>query len=209
MHDRALSLARVGAHTALPGLGTVTLPHMQPAFLRMWTPAGLAGHSRGGISAAFLTELARRWCRLFRTCRQQALPSRPSATARPLLPPTRYGRCAASCNAGNGINGRDQGMRGVRLSEDKISSRRALFTVTSAAAALVLVAGAADASIPGAGGLITACYSQATGSVRVINAEAGAKCESNEKKLTWNQTGPTGPQGQRGLPGFDGTNGKT
>src|ERR1700728_4053267 len=206
MHDRALSLARVGAHTALPGLGTVTLPHMQPAFLRMWTPAGLAGHSRGGISAAFLTELARRWCRLFCTCRQQALPSRPTATARPLLPPTRYGRCAASCNAENGINGRDQGMRGVRLSKDKISSRRALFTVTSAAAALVLVAGAADASIPGADGLITGCYSQATGSPRGINTQSLATCKSNERKLTWNQTGQQGP---RGLPGFDGANGKT
>ena len=37
----------------------------------------------------------------------------------------------------------------------------------------------------------------------------GLSAKSNEKKLTWNQTGPTGPQGPRGLPGFDGTNGKT
>ena len=97
-------------------------------------------------------------------------------------------------------------MRGVRLSKDKISSRRALFTVTSAAAALVLVAGAADASIPGADGLITGCYSQATGSLRVINTQSVATCKSNERKLTWNQTGQQGP---RGLPGFDGANGKT
>jgi hypothetical protein len=97
-------------------------------------------------------------------------------------------------------------MRGGRLGKHTICRQSALLTVTGAAAALVLVAGSADASIPGTGGLITACYSQATGSMRVINAQSGARCASNEKKLTWNQTGPAGPQG---LPGFDGSNGKT
>jgi len=66
------------------------------------------------------------------------------------------------------------------------------------------------ANIPGAGGVISACYNITTnpsGSLRVIDAQAGAKCAKNEKLLTFNQTGPQGPKGDKGDPGMNGTNG--
>jgi hypothetical protein len=50
--------------------------------------------------------------------------------------------------------------------------------------------------------VIHACYnasSNPSGSLRVIDAEAGAKCAKNEKPLDFNQTGPQGPQGPAGI----------
>jgi hypothetical protein len=87
--------------------------------------------------------------------------------------------------------------------------RRTALALATCAAALVLAGGTAYASIPGTGGLITACYSRPAGALRVINAGAGAQCGRDEKKLSWNQAGPRGATGPRGLPGFDGANGKT
>jgi collagen triple helix repeat protein len=66
------------------------------------------------------------------------------------------------------------------------------------------------AAIPGAGGVISACYnvsSNPSGSLRVIDAQAGAKCAKNEKLLTFNQTGPQGLKGDPGTPGTNGTDG--
>jgi collagen triple helix repeat protein len=68
----------------------------------------------------------------------------------------------------------------------------------------------AHAAIPGSGGVISACYNVSTnpsGSLRVIDADAGAKCAKNEKLLTFNQTGPQGVKGDKGDPGTNGTNG--
>jgi|HubBroStandDraft_2_1064218.scaffolds.fasta_scaffold39645_1 hypothetical protein len=75
--------------------------------------------------------------------------------------------------------------------------------VVSVVTALLMATGDADASIPGTGGAITACYSRATGAVRIIDAQAGVRCAKGEAKLTWSQAGP------RGLPGFNGANGRT
>ena len=66
------------------------------------------------------------------------------------------------------------------------------------------------AAIPATNGVITACYNMSgnpSGAMRVIDAEAGAKCSKNEKTLTFNQTGPQGPQGIQGLPGEPGADG--
>src|ERR1700729_4230938 len=87
--------------------------------------------------------------------------------------------------------------------------KRTALAVASSAAALVLAGGTAYASIPGTGGLITACYSRPAGNLRVIDAGAGARCGTHEKKLSWNQTGPPGAAGPQGLPGLDGRNGRT
>jgi hypothetical protein len=57
------------------------------------------------------------------------------------------------------------------------------------------------AAIPGAGGVISGCYDKKEGNLRVIDAQAGKKCERSEAALIWNQTGPQGPQG---LPGAQG-----
>jgi hypothetical protein len=65
--------------------------------------------------------------------------------------------------------------------------------------------GLALASIPDSStGVITGCYQMVGGQLRVINAQAGAKCLSSEKKLTWNQTGPQGPVGPVGPAGVQG-----
>jgi len=50
----------------------------------------------------------------------------------------------------------------------------------------------AIAAIPGAGGTISACY-DSKGAMRVIDAQAGARCTNKETPLTFNATGPTGP----------------
>jgi hypothetical protein len=66
------------------------------------------------------------------------------------------------------------------------------------------------AAIPGAGGVINGCYRPETGRLRVIDAQAGKKCERGESQITWSQTGPagakgnTGAQGPQGLPGTQG-----
>jgi hypothetical protein len=66
-------------------------------------------------------------------------------------------------------------------------------------------AGLASASIPDSGtGIITGCYQMVYGSLRVIDAQAGATCNPSEKQLTWNQTGPAGPTGARGPAGSQG-----
>jgi hypothetical protein len=80
--------------------------------------------------------------------------------------------------------------------------RGALATVVFSA--LVASVGVGYAAIPGIGGVIHACYndkSNPSGMLRVIDAEAGAKCAKNEKSLIFNQTGPQGPVGPQGPAG--------
>ncbi len=63
--------------------------------------------------------------------------------------------------------------------------------------------GIAGASIPQSG-VYTGCYNKNTGALRVIDsAVAGQKCASNERQITWGQTGPAGADG---ADGADGTN---
>lgn len=70
---------------------------------------------------------------------------------------------------------------------------------------LVLGTGAvALAAIPSADGTIHGCRDNRTGTLRVIDAEAGQTCTSRETALTWNQTGPVGPAGPPGPAGVSG-----
>lgn len=79
------------------------------------------------------------------------------------------------------------------------------FVVPVVAAATVLVAsGVAVASIPGADGVIHGCYTQGTGTLRVINLGAKQSCGTNEHALSWSQTGPKGDPGPQGPPGPSG-----
>jgi hypothetical protein len=73
-----------------------------------------------------------------------------------------------------------------------------------AACVAILAGGAAYAAIPGGGGVISGCYSKKNGSLRVIDAEAGATCDNGSVTLTWNQQGPAGPQGIAGPQGAAG-----
>jgi hypothetical protein len=72
------------------------------------------------------------------------------------------------------------------------------------ALALVLIGGAALASIPDSSGVIHGCYKNnnpAKGSVLVVDSEAGESCPSGFTALNWNQTGPQGPVGATGPQG--------
>jgi len=91
-----------------------------------------------------------------------------------------------------------------------LTQRRGIATVVLVV--LLASAGAAYAAIPSADGVIHACYnanSNPSGQLRVIDAEAGAKCAKNEKPLNFNQTGPQGPQGPAGPAGPAGPQGET
>jgi hypothetical protein len=86
-------------------------------------------------------------------------------------------------------------------------NQRHIAALLGAVAIAVLSGGAglAAASIPNSGtGVITGCYQMAYGSLRVIDAQAGATCNPSEKQLNWNQTGPQGPAGPTGPAGAQG-----
>ena len=53
-----------------------------------------------------------------------------------------------------------------------------------------LVAGVAHAAIPAANGQISACVDRGSGQLRVIDAEAGARCEKSELPLSWSKSAP-------------------
>lgn len=59
--------------------------------------------------------------------------------------------------------------------------------------------GAALASIPGPGGVISGCYSKLTGALRVIDASTQT-CAKSQVPISWDQTGTQGPPGQGGPP---------
>ena len=90
--------------------------------------------------------------------------------------------------------------------------------VAVAATSLIVVAGAANATIPDADGAISGCYVKTTGALRVTDTDASTppKCRSTEIALAWNQqgiqgetgeTGPAGPAGEQGPAGEPGTSG--
>jgi type VI secretion system secreted protein Hcp len=87
-------------------------------------------------------------------------------------------------------------------------ARMSLRPVAAAIAILIVAGGAAAvASIPDSGGVIRGCYSTRTGVVRVVDREAGAKCQSGERALNWNQRGRRGARGADGEPGEPGAPG--
>jgi hypothetical protein len=82
---------------------------------------------------------------------------------------------------------------------------RVKWLVVGLCVGFVVTGAVAWAAIPSSTtGVITGCYSTGTGSLRVIDAQAGARCKSGERQLEWNQTGP---QGLPGIPGAQGVPG--
>lgn len=71
-----------------------------------------------------------------------------------------------------------------------------------AVVALAMGAGIAYATIPDANGVIHGCISP-SGLLTVID-DATAQCGTNEKAISWNETGPPGRDGQDGAPGAPG-----
>jgi len=72
------------------------------------------------------------------------------------------------------------------------------------------VGGTAYAAIPNsATGVISGCYRTLMGNLRIIDAQAGQRCNLFEKQLDWNQTGALGPQGPAGPAGSQGQPGPT
>jgi hypothetical protein len=69
--------------------------------------------------------------------------------------------------------------------------------------------GLAVAAIPGSDGTIHGCYNTTSGTLRVVDREAGAACSSSERLISWNQRGPTGPKGATGSRGPTGPAGAT
>ena len=59
---------------------------------------------------------------------------------------------------------------------------------------LAIAAGVSYAAIPSSNGTISACKDN-KGALKVIDAEAGQTCNTNQQLLTWNQQGPQGPPG--------------
>jgi hypothetical protein len=97
------------------------------------------------------------------------------------------------------------GVKAHHLSRSKVA-----VAGVAAVATLALAGGVALAAgtIPGAGGVITACFDKTNGNLRVVADPS--ECRNSELPLTFNQvgqTGPTGPQGPRGFTGAQGPQG--
>ena len=103
------------------------------------------------------------------------------------------------------------------------SMRNTSSVATLTIAGVLAAVGVGYAAIPAGDGLISGCFnssSNPSGQLRVIDAEAGAKCAKNEKAISWNKVGPQGPmgpvgpqgpqgeRGEQGLPGEQGPQGE-
>jgi hypothetical protein len=80
-------------------------------------------------------------------------------------------------------------------------------TLTIIAAALILgVSGTliAQAAIPDAQGVFTACINKTSGAVRIIDTSTTQRCASNEIRRTWNAQGQPGTNGTDGASGVSG-----
>jgi hypothetical protein len=66
-----------------------------------------------------------------------------------------------------------------------------------AVAVLAIAAAVSYAAIPSSNGTISACKDN-KGALKVIDAEAGQTCGTNQQLLTWNQQGPAGQDGVSG-----------
>jgi hypothetical protein len=91
--------------------------------------------------------------------------------------------------------------------------RRRLVRLAVVTVALMgAVAGIAYATIPGSGGVFTACVQKSTGNVRLIDPSVGGKdgqCGPPENQVTWNQLGQPGATGATGATGPTGATGAT
>jgi hypothetical protein len=83
------------------------------------------------------------------------------------------------------------------------------WTVVALVIPAILLGGAglvlAVTGIPGANGVIYACFQTQTGNLRVV--PEGTKCRDSETALFWNQVGPQGPKGEKGDQGIQGEKG--
>jgi len=71
-----------------------------------------------------------------------------------------------------------------------------LGAITIAALAGGLTSAVVLAAIPDSSSTIHGCYTNSTGTLKVIDSENGGVCASGETSLNWNQTGPQGPAGE-------------
>jgi hypothetical protein len=79
-----------------------------------------------------------------------------------------------------------------------------------AAVLLAALIGSASAAIPNsATHAYTGCYSATTGALRLIDFQAGKRCRSGERSVTWSQAGPRGLTGSPGPQGSPGPKGDT
>ncbi len=81
-----------------------------------------------------------------------------------------------------------------------------LLALAAFGVAAVAVSGAL-AAIPSANGVIHGCYKPIAGTLRVIDADAAARCTDKEKGLNWSVQGPKGDKGDPGPPGAQGLSG--
>ena len=100
----------------------------------------------------------------------------------------------------------------------KTPRSRGRLTFIGGGAAILAIAGSAVAmgAIPDSEtGVITSCYNNTNGTLRVIDAQAGESCKANSTTLTFNQkgikgdTGATGAKGDTGATGAKGDTGET
>ncbi|MGH3846924.1 MAG: hypothetical protein ACRDS0_36715, partial [Pseudonocardiaceae bacterium] len=82
-------------------------------------------------------------------------------------------------------------------------------TIVAGTAVLALaMGGTAYAAIPNSTtGVISGCYQTLLGNLRIIDTQAGQRCNLLEKQLDWNQQGPRGPKGDTGPAGPTGLQG--
>lgn len=81
---------------------------------------------------------------------------------------------------------------------------RRLLVAASAALLVLAMVGVVSAAIPNSSTKVYVACMDRYGKIRLIDHQAGARCLSSEKTLTWNQRGPTGLTGPMGSPGPSG-----
>jgi Collagen triple helix repeat (20 copies) len=91
-------------------------------------------------------------------------------------------------------------------------SRRVVRIAATAGLLAAFSVGVADAAIPDAGKVYTACVLGQVGTVRLIDPSLGPNnwmghCSKLESQVTWNQLGQTGPAGPTGATGATGPTG--
>jgi hypothetical protein len=77
-------------------------------------------------------------------------------------------------------------------------------TILIALGALLICAGVSGAALKDGGAVYRGCVDKTNGTLRVSDT-----CRTDERAITWNETGPAGPQGEAGLPGPQGPKGDT
>ena len=85
---------------------------------------------------------------------------------------------------------------------------RSAQVLVAAVAILTVGATLAVAAIPSTGGEVVGCYVLKNGVLRVVDYEAGTRCNTSERELRWNQQGVKGDKGDKGDPGEPGEDGQ-